>query len=105
MFLFYLSEIHRSDIYFGVFAFIFLWHELTFFSYGLLTFLLSLTISTFQVPIYKLLEKYNNMTEVEYKTYDATYLKKFEITKLPKYLILAIKRFVLQKIALFINSI
>ena len=46
-----------------------------------------------QVPIYKLLEKYNNMMEVEHKTYDATYLKKYEITRLPKYLILAIKRF------------
>ena len=57
------------------------------------------------MPIYKLLEKYNNMTEVEYKTYDATYLKKFEITKLPKYLILAIKRFVIQKIAFFKNSV
>ena len=46
-----------------------------------------------QVPIYKLLEKYNNLMEVELKTYDATYLKKYEIPRLPKYLILAIKRF------------
>jgi len=46
-----------------------------------------------QVPIYKLLEKYNNVMEVEHKTYDATYLKKYEITRLPRYLILAIKRF------------
>ena len=47
-----------------------------------------------QVPIYKLLEKYNNVMEVEHKTYDATYLKKYEITRLPRYLILAIKRYV-----------
>jgi len=46
-----------------------------------------------QVPIYKLLEKFNNVSEMEHKTYDATYLKRYEITALPRYLILCIKRF------------
>lgn len=46
-----------------------------------------------QVSLSSILEKFNNQSEKEYKTYKDNFLKRFEITKLPPYLIIYIKRF------------
>ncbi|XP_050465376.1 U4/U6.U5 tri-snRNP-associated protein 2 [Cataglyphis hispanica] len=46
-----------------------------------------------QVNLYTLLNKFNAITEKEYKTYKENFMKRFEITELPPYLILYIKRF------------
>lgn len=46
-----------------------------------------------QVPISRLLAKFDGVSEKEYKTYKDSYLKRFVITKFPKFLILYIKRF------------
>lgn len=46
-----------------------------------------------QVNLSSILEKFNNQTEKEYKTYKDNFLKRFEITQLPPYLIIYIKRF------------
>ncbi|XP_015115712.1 U4/U6.U5 tri-snRNP-associated protein 2 [Diachasma alloeum] len=46
-----------------------------------------------QVNLYTLLNKFNAVTEKEYKTYKENFMKRFEITELPPYLILYIKRF------------
>lgn len=44
-----------------------------------------------QVNLYTLLNKFNAVTEKEYKTYKENFMKRFEITELPPYLILYIK--------------
>lgn len=41
--------------------------------------------------MYTLLNKFNAVTEKEYKTYKENFMKRFEITELPPYLILYIK--------------
>lgn len=41
--------------------------------------------------LYTLLNKFNAITEKEYKTYKENFMKRFEITELPPYLILYIK--------------
>lgn len=46
-----------------------------------------------QVPLVTLLSKFNGSTEKEYKQYDKSEMKRFQITQLPPYLILYIKRF------------
>lgn len=44
-----------------------------------------------QVNLYNLLNKFNGVTEKEYKTYKENFMKRFEIRELPPYLILYIK--------------
>lgn len=44
-----------------------------------------------QVNLYTLLNKFNAVSEKEYKTYKENFMKRFEITELPPYLILYIK--------------
>ncbi|KAH9422127.1 U4/U6.U5 tri-snRNP-associated protein 2 [Dermatophagoides pteronyssinus] len=46
-----------------------------------------------QVPLSRLLAKFDGNSEKEYKTYKDSFLKRFVITKFPKHLILYIKRF------------
>lgn len=46
-----------------------------------------------QVPLSRLLAKFDGISEKEYKTYKDSFLKRFVITKFPKHLILYIKRF------------
>lgn len=46
-----------------------------------------------QVPLSRLLAKFDGVSEKEYKTYKDSYLKRFVITEFPKFLILYIKRF------------
>src|SRR5699024_5734764 len=46
-----------------------------------------------QVPLSRLLSKFDGLSEKEYKTYKDSFLKRFVITKFPKFLILYIKRF------------
>jgi len=44
-----------------------------------------------QVPLFGILNKFNGLTEKEYKTYKDSTLKRFEITQLPPFIILYIK--------------
>lgn len=44
-----------------------------------------------QVPLFGILNKFNGLTEKEYKTYKDSTLKRFEITRLPPFIILYIK--------------
>uniref|UniRef100_A0AC34QEH6 USP domain-containing protein n=1 Tax=Panagrolaimus sp. JU765 TaxID=591449 RepID=A0AC34QEH6_9BILA len=46
-----------------------------------------------QVPLSVLLSKFNGTTEKEFKTYNANFIKRFELIRLPEYLIIAYKRF------------
>jgi len=46
-----------------------------------------------QVPFATLLNKFNGVTEKEYKTYKDSSYKKFELTKLPQFIIIYFKRF------------
>ncbi|CAJ0590542.1 unnamed protein product [Cylicocyclus nassatus] len=46
-----------------------------------------------QVPLSVLLQKFNGMTEKEYKTYNENIMKRFELLRLPEYLIITYKRF------------
>mmetsp|Transcript_29960 Transcript_29960/g.89642 ORF Transcript_29960/g.89642 Transcript_29960/m.89642 type:complete len:626 (+) Transcript_29960:153-2030(+) len=46
-----------------------------------------------QVPLYEIFNKFDGVTEKEYKTHQDLFVKKFQITKLPEYLIVQIKRF------------
>ncbi|KAJ8676283.1 hypothetical protein QAD02_012070 [Eretmocerus hayati] len=46
-----------------------------------------------QVNLYTLLNKFNAISEKEYKTYKENFMKRFEIRELPPFLILYIKRF------------
>lgn len=46
-----------------------------------------------QVPLSRLLAKFDGISEKEYKTYKDSFLKRFVITEFPKFLILFIKRF------------
>eukprot|EP00051_Salpingoeca_urceolata_P034191 m.23929 g.23929 ORF g.23929 m.23929 type:complete len:717 (-) comp7336_c0_seq1:152-2302(-) len=46
-----------------------------------------------QVPLFELLNKFDGVTEKEYKTYKDIKVKKFQLKSLPKYLIMCIKRF------------
>jgi len=44
-----------------------------------------------QVPLFGILNKFNGLSEKEYKTYKDSTLKRFEITQLPPFIILYIK--------------
>eukprot|EP00049_Salpingoeca_infusionum_P002842 m.60474 g.60474 ORF g.60474 m.60474 type:complete len:627 (+) comp11819_c0_seq4:154-2034(+) len=46
-----------------------------------------------QVPLFQLLNKFDGVTEHEYKAVDTTFFKTFQIEKLPQYILLHIKRF------------
>jgi U4/U6.U5 tri-snRNP-associated protein 2 len=46
-----------------------------------------------QVPLGTLLSKFNGSTEKEFKTYNANFIKRFELIRLPEYLIVAYSRF------------
>ena len=45
------------------------------------------------MPLFELLNKFDGLTEREYKTYKDTFVKTFQLLELPQYLILHIKRF------------
>jgi U4/U6.U5 tri-snRNP-associated protein 2 len=44
-----------------------------------------------QVPLSQILQKFDGVTEREYKTYKDNFLKRYEILKLPKYLIMCFR--------------
>lgn len=46
-----------------------------------------------QIPLFGILNKFNGLSEKEYKTHKDSILKRFEITHLPPFIILYIKRF------------
>ncbi len=46
-----------------------------------------------QVPLFELLNKYDGVTEQQYKTYKENFMKRFEILELPPFLMTCIKRF------------
>ncbi len=46
-----------------------------------------------QVPLMQILQKFDGITEQEYKTYKENFLKRYELTKLPKYLIMCFRVF------------
>ena len=44
-----------------------------------------------QVPLSQILQKFDGVTEREYKTYKDNFLKRYEILRLPKYLIMCFR--------------
>ena len=56
-----------------------------------------------QVPLSQILQKFDGVTEREYKTYKDNFLKRYEILRLPKYLIMCFR--VNNRLILFISFI
>jgi U4/U6.U5 tri-snRNP-associated protein 2 len=46
-----------------------------------------------QVPLGRILSKFDGTTEKEYKTYNENFIKRFVLTRLPPYMIVYYKRF------------
>jgi U4/U6.U5 tri-snRNP-associated protein 2 len=46
-----------------------------------------------QVPLFELLQKFDGVTEKEYKTYKEIWSKRFQLNQLPDYIVICIRRF------------